>query len=134
MRKFLSQFALTPMQRVDMENFIYTQADKMLANYAGGTWASKTIGDGAVILMLPVADKKAPVTLTNYAFGGSVTTDHLTASAAFSSIVSNWYANLRYEQNKASDAMLEAVSNYGYAVRAAADKLPNSRDFFSFTD
>ena len=131
MEKFLDQFALNAMQRVDMENFIFTQADKMVEGYGGGVWTTETVG-GAVILIIP--GKGESVTLENYAYGGSVTTDRQTAGAAFSAIVSNWYIGLRYEQGRATEAMLEAASDYSYAVRSAAEKLPNPGDFYGFTD
>ena len=131
MNKFLDQFNLTPMQRVDMEQFIYGQADRMVEGYRGGVWETTEV-NGTVILLIP--GNSESVTLNNYAFGGSMTTDRLTASAAFSSIVSNWYAGLRYEQGKATDAMLEAVSEYGYNCRRICDALPNTSDFLHFID
>lgn len=131
MNKFLDQFALTPMQRVDMEAFIFTQADKMVEGYSGGMWESQTLGK-AVILVIPGSEPT--VTLNNYAFGGEMTTDRQTASAAFSALVANWYANLRYEQGRASDAMLEAASNFAYALNDAAGELPNASDFYRFID
>ena len=45
MKKFLDQFALTPMQRIDFEGFIFTQAKKMLPGYNGGMWRTKKIGN-----------------------------------------------------------------------------------------
>ena len=138
MKNFLDQFPLAGIARLDLERFIFTQADKMVGGYGGGTWATKTVGK-VIILLIPVDDKKAPVTLTNYAFGGVVTTDYLTACAAFSSIVVNWYANLRAEQGRISDRTLEAISDYAYALRgevyADAPVVPfNTSDYFSFTD
>jgi hypothetical protein len=135
MNKFLNQFNLTPMQRIDMESFIFTQADKMLEGYGGGKWASKKVGD-VWILALPV-NAKQPVTLNNYAFGGSITTDHLTASVCFSSIVTNWYMNLRAEQGRIRDENIDAIDKYASALRSfahAKDSGVNTSDFFSFLD
>lgn len=131
MKKFLDQFALTPMQRIDFEGFIFTQAEKMLPGYNGGMWRTKKIGNVS-ILLLPVSDKT--VTMNNYAFGGSMTTDHLTASAAFSSIVANWYAGLRAEQGRISDATLAAVSEFSMNLSLAADQLKNPSEFYRFID
>lgn len=130
MNKFLDQFNLTPYQRMDMENFIFTQADKMVEGYRGGTWETTKVGD-VTILVIP---GDGDITLNNYAFGGSMTADATTAGAAFSSIVSNWYAGLRYEQGKATDAMLEAVSDYGYNLKCQCEKLPNASKFLRFID
>lgn len=134
MQKFLSQFNLSPMARVDMENFIYAQADKMLEGYQGGMWESKKVGD-VWVLALPVSGER--VRLINYAFGGDITTDPLTAAACFASIVTNWYMNLRHEQGRITDAAIEGISDYagrlGDVVSAKANGI-NSRDFFNFTD
>lgn len=133
MQKFLDQFNLTPMQRVDFENFIYTQADKMLPGYRGGIWESQDIGNGVRVLVLPGEGDR--VKLVNYAFGGSMETDRLTASAAFSSCVQNWYVGLRYEQGRMTDKVLEASSNYSYNLSRAAEKgVPNPGDFYRFID
>lgn len=135
MNKFLNQFNLNPMQRVDLENFIYTQADKVLQGYGGGKWASKQLG-GVWILALPV-NPKQPVTLNNYVFGGGITTDHLTASACFSSIVTNWYMNLRAEQGRIRDENIQAIDQYARDLREAAyakDSGINTDDFWSFLD
>lgn len=131
MKKFLDQFALTPLQRIDFEGFIFTQAERMLPGYNGGMWRTKKIGNVS-ILLLPVSDKT--VTMNNYAFGGSMTTDHLTASAAFSSIVANWYAGLRAEQGRATNATLTAVSEFSMNLSLAADQLKNAGDFYQFID
>ena len=116
MNKFLDQFNLTPIERIDMEGFIFAQADRMVKGYNGGTWRSEALGDTR-ILIIPGNDD-SPVTLENYAFGGTMVTDHKTASAAFSSMVANWYANLRYEQGRARDAMLEEPKLMQPAVKA----------------
>jgi hypothetical protein len=131
MKKFLDQFALTPMQRIDFEGFIFTQAEKMLPGYNGGMWRTKKLGNVS-ILLLPVDDKT--ITLNNYAFGGYMTTDHMTASATFSSVVANWYAGLRAEQGRASDAMLQAVADYSANLSQAAEKLKNPGEFYRFID
>ena len=133
MKKFLDQFALTPMQRIDMENFIFTQADKMLPGYGGGTWRTKLIG-GVSILLLPVRDEKAAVTLENYAFGGSMTSDHVTASAAFSSIVTNWYMTLRAEQGRIRDENITAIADYASKLSRAAESLKGAAEFYRFID
>ena len=134
MQKFLSQFNLSPMARIDLESFIFTQADKMLEGYSGGNWTSKKVGD-VWVLVLPVSGDR--ITLNNYAFGGSITTDPLTAAACFSSIVANWYMNLRHEQGRITDAAIEGISNYAsrlYDAVAAKDSGMNVQDYFNFTD
>lgn len=132
MQKFLDQFALTPMQRVDMENFIYTQADRLVKGYTGGLWESHKVGN-VWILVIP-GEASEPVELCNPLSGNDITTDRLSASAAFSSAVSNWYMGLRYEQGRASDAMVEAISDYGFALSAASKELPDARAFYRFID
>lgn len=134
MQAFLDQFNLSPVARVDMENFIYTQADNMLPGYAGGTWESVQVGN-VWVLALPVEGER--VTLNNYAFGGSVTTDPLTAAACFSAIVANWYSGLRYEQGRLSGAALSSFAKFADAIADAVyakDSGVNKQDYFSFTD
>lgn len=134
MEKFLDQFNLTPMARVDLESFIYAQADKMLEGYHGGMWESQKIGDVWVLTLPGSGDN---VRLINYAFGGDIVTDPLTAAACFASIVTNWYMGLRYEQGRITDAAIESFSDYAGRLGDAVfkkDSGVNSQDYFNFID
>ena len=134
MQKFLDQFKLTPMQKVDMEAFIFAQADKMVEGYLGGMWETRDVG-GVHILIIPGTSEQ--VRLINYAFGGDIVTDRLTASAAFSSIVANWYMGLRHEQGRFPADAFQSFDTFngavGEAVYAKGSEI-NKRDFFNFTD
>ena len=133
MHKFLTQFTLSPMQRLDLEMFIFNQASRMIEGYNGGVWDSQLIGNKFIIL-IPAYAPMQRITLNNYAFGGSITTDRLTASAIFNSMVTNWYMNLRAEQNRITDAAIDAIDNFGHHLRQHAKNLPNPGDFYRFTD
>ena len=134
MNLFLKQFGLTPIQQIDLEQFVFTQADKMVGGYGGGSWHATKIG-GVYMLVLPTTDKV--ITLTNYVHGGGVDTDHRTASAAFTSIVVNWYWNLRGEQGRLTTAQHEAFDTFSRKLRDAVysdgSKVTTS-DYFNFTD
>lgn len=134
MQKFINQFDLSPLMAMQLENFIFRMADDMVQGYNGGSWRTKTV-DGITILLIPDAAKE--VTLDNRAMGGSVTTDHLTASAAFTSLVTNWYwngnvKNLSFSSNK-------AFHDFHFGLRDAiysdtpSTKI-NTNDYHSFTD
>lgn len=131
MHKFLTQFALTPMQRLDLETFIFNQASRMIEGYNGGFWETVLLGNKHIVI-IPVSGDN--ITITNYVHGGSITTDAKTASVIFNSMVTNWYMNLRAEQGRISDATIEAIDNFGQYLSQQAKNLPNPRDFYSFTD
>jgi hypothetical protein len=136
MDKFLDQFDIPGMLRVRFEQFIFRQADQMVEGYCGGNWESRDIG-GVRILLIPSADTSKQEHLTNQVFGGGVRTDHLTASAAFTSVVTNWFWHMvaekgvigEKEHNKFMafhEGMKDAVYKKGSGI--------NQRDYFEFTD
>jgi hypothetical protein len=134
MNLFLKQFGLTPVQRIGFEQFIFAQADKMVEGYGGGKWSATKIG-GVYMLVLPVSEKT--VTLNNYAFGGGIDADQYTASAAFTSVVVNWFWHLRAEQGRLTDAQHEAFDTFSRKLRDAVysdGSKVNTSDFFQFTD
>lgn len=132
MKQFLNQFVLSPMQRIDFEMFIFGQASQMIKGYNGGQWESRKFGD-VFVLNIPAGGDT--VTVNNYVFGGEITTDHLTASVIFCSMVTNWYMGLRAEQGRFTDANIESFSEYGERLKDHSGKLPDhGAAFFRFID
>lgn len=133
MRKFLTMLGLSEMQKIDFERFVFTQADNMLPGYKGngGVWEAQELGN-TIILMLPVPDGE--VTLYNYMSGNEIKTDRVTASAAFSVLVVNWFLNLRYEQGRLSDASLAKLTDAYHLLRGNIGNVPDASAFFDFTD
>jgi len=132
MKKFMNQFNLNPILRMQFESFVYRVADKMVIDYDGGVWKSKTVGD-TVILIIPYTGM---VKLHNHLSGATVETDQVTASAAFTYLVVNWFWNMVAE--KISDASNDAFEKCFYAIRDAAyaddSKIIDKNAFYTFTD
>lgn len=139
MKNFLAQFkAMHPaMKHMDFEGFIFTQAEKMFPGYARGQWGSTKIGK-VWVLDAPVGfNGRGKIELNNYAFGGGIETDPLTANAAFTACVVNWYWGMRSEQGRITGPLHNEFDNFSRALRdsvyADGSKL-NTSDYFSFTD
>lgn len=135
MEKFLNQFNLTPMQRINFEAFIFRAADHLVKGYYGGVWESRNIG-GALVLMIPGKDDQQ-FTLTVEMSGNVVTTTRLTASAAFTCLVTNWFWNMN--ANKLDDGANAAFQDKHYALRDAVygDQSTHgivTDDYFTLTD
>lgn len=133
MQKFLKQFNLSPMMNLRFESFIFNLADKMVVGYGGGMWKTKQI-DGQSILLLPV---DGPVVLSSPMSGTSVTTDHITASAAFTYLAINWFWN--NVTDTISDDSNGKFSEIYFGIRNSvfADKPTvkfDTQAFFDFTD
>ena len=141
MKNFLAQFKAMPaaVKFMDFENFIYTQASKMLEGYGGGQWGSKKVG-GVWVLALPVKpNANGKIVLNNYAFGGGIETDADTAGAAFTACVVNWYWNMRSEQGRISGPLHAEFESFHRGLRDAvwADNPThkiNTGDYHDFTD
>lgn len=131
MEKFLNQFKLSPLHRVAMETFIFSQADTLVKGYCGGFWGDDHI-DSLVFLTIP--HNIGPITLYNPLSGTTIDTDPLTASAIFTFIVVNWYWNLQTEH--LSDETNSAFFGWYFAFRDAVydSNLVNTNDFHTFTD
>lgn len=131
MIKFIAQFKLSPMTHVMFESFIYRVADKMIDGYNGGMWETKTVGK-TVILLIP-ADGK--VKLKNQLSGSTVETDQVTASAAFTYLVVNWFWNevagdISDKSNELFDKCFFAIRDAVYADNSEFDHSA----FYNFTD
>jgi hypothetical protein len=132
MKQFLNQFPLSAMQRIDLEMFIFGQASRMIDGHVGGQWESQKFGK---VWITVIPGNEPAVRLVNYACGGELTSDRLTASVAFCSLVTNWYMGLRYEQGRFSDANIESFADYADRLKDHAKTLPdNGVPFFRFID
>lgn len=134
MEKFLDQFNLNPFQRLDFEAFVFRAADAMVEGYMGGSWESREI-NGVRILIIPGSEES--VKLNNPEGFGSVTTDRLTASAAFTCCINNWFWNAK--TSVLSEAANEAFhkAHFGLRDMVYADNAThgiNTNDYHSFTD
>lgn len=134
MQKFLDQFNLTPYMALNFEQFIFRMADDMIEGYSGGNWGTMTVGK-VVILLIPHDGER--ITLNNKVMGGTVETDRVTASAAFTSIVVNWFWNMLTESM--SDIENQSFNGFHYDLRDEVysddpEHTINTSDYFSFTD
>lgn len=118
MQAFLDQFsnkAINGYQAVQFESLIFNMADKMIEGYKGGNWESMKIGK-TTILVIP---GNAPtVTLHNQMSGTSITTDRLTASAAFTALVTNWYWHFIAGRNELSSTGYKVFQRHYESLRA----------------
>lgn len=139
MQKFMNQFAaLSPALLFQFDCFIYSRGVKALGRTAG-LWESKEIG-GVHMLLLGENDVKPDhgdkFKFFNEMTGDTNYTDRVTASAAFTLMVVNWFWNLHSE--KMGDAANEAFERVYFALKAGVyeDKAAgiNTRDFFNITD
>lgn len=135
MEKFLKQFKLTPMQRIMFESFIFRAADRNIKGYMGGSWESMELAPGIVILLIPAKDDEQ-VTLTVELSGNTVTTDRVTASAAFTSLVANWFwhtvhGQASMESNMAFEQQYHGLRN---AVYDDTTHNINTDDYYTLTD
>lgn len=135
MQKFLNQFfPNNTMLALNMENFIFTQADKMIDGYNGGSWKSQEF-NGVTILTIPGDAEQ--VTVAVAMSGNEATTDRLTASAAFTSLVVNWFWHL-YARSM-NEEQFAAFDNFHQALRDAVysdnpEAPVNVDTYFTLTD
>ena len=135
MQKFLDQFfPNSPMLALNFENFIFTQADKMVEGYNGGSWVAQEV-NGVTILTIPGSADK--VTIMSPMSGIEITTDRLSASAAFTSLVVNWFWHL-YVRSM-NETQFAAFDNFHHALRNAVyaddpETKLNTDDFYTLTD
>ena len=119
MEKFLDQFGLAPMQRVQFEMFVFSMADKMVGGYCGGVWETREV-NGVHMLLIP-EDATKRVQLKAFEFNGDwfavdLETDHATASATFTVMVLTWFWNSRAssltaDQHDKFGRVYEAIGN-----------------------
>lgn len=132
MEKFIAQFKMTPMQALMFEQFIFRMADKVIDGYNGGMWGEQTLGK-TLILTIPANGDRVGI---HNVFGGeTVTTDPLTASAAFTSLVNNWFWNEYAE--KLSNTSNKAFEKAHHGLRRDAFSTGNGvnhNDMFTITD
>lgn len=131
MQKFLDQFKLGVMQALRLEAYIFACADEKVAGYHGGQWDSAVI-DSVTILMIP---GEGDATLS--AAYSDVTTDRLTASVAFTSLVVNWWWH--HNNDTLTEAQQDAFYNYHHALRDMvyddnAKHTINKSHYFNITD
>ncbi len=135
MQQFLDQFVPgNIMLAINFENFIFNQASKMIAGYQGGNWESKEV-DGVRILVIP--GNATEHTLFVEMSGNQVTTDKDTASAAFTSLVVNWFWHVYANSMKESEHDLFNTFHHGLrnAVYSDTPAIPfNTDDFYTLTD
>ena len=129
MEKFLDQFNVTPMQRVQFEMFVFGMADKIVGGYCGGMWETREV-NGVQMLLIP-ADETARVDLKAFDFGGDmfaldITTDHATASAIFTVMVTTWYWNMHV--TRLSDDSQRQFSRVHEGIGDAVYKKANGYD------
>jgi hypothetical protein len=134
MEKFLDQFGLTPMQRVNFEQFVFGMADRMVGGYCGGMWETREV-NGVHMLLIP-EDETKPVQLKAFKYGEDMfavdlETDHATASATFSVMVTTWYWNINV--NRLSDDAQEKFSRVYEAIGNAVHKKSNGFDTRSYS-
>lgn len=117
MKKFNDQFKLTPGMLFAFDNFIYSGSVSILGR-ASGYWNVKTV-NGVVMLMLGDNDKTNGVgdrvEFFNPLTGDKTMTDRVTASAAFTLMMVNWFWNRHAE--RFDDATNEAFERVYYALR-----------------
>lgn len=133
MQAFLAQFKLRPMMAFHLEQFILRNADRIVQGYTGGMWDDALVKK-AKITLIPGKDDEQ-VTIHNIMGGGSITTDRLTASAAFVCCVVNWFWNMYTD--KMTDKENAAMSKFYHALRDnvyGKNSGVNTDDYFSFTD
>lgn len=127
MQKFLSQFKLSPMMTMLLEAHIFNVASRKVKGYNGGVWESKTLGKVEILLIPGEGD------VTMSAAYSDVTTDRLTASAGFSSLVANWFWHSYAESmTKAQNAAFE--KHYNAMRRLGTQHGLNMDDYFTLTD
>lgn len=134
MEKFLNQFKLAPMMRVKFENFIFRAADALVVGYSGGFWNDDHVGKSCI---LAIPTNEPTITLRNERAGTEVTTDPLTASAAFTALVVNWFwnansANIGDEANDEFSTFWHALCDDVYDDKSGNGI--NKDDYFTFTD
>lgn len=115
MQKFLDQFFTgNTMMALNMEIFIFQQAGKVVEGYNGGNWTSQEI-NGARILNIPGSAEQHTINVEMS--GNSVTTDKVSASAAFTSLIVNWFWHV-YARSMTTEEF-ERFSKYHYTLRDA---------------
>ena len=138
MQKFLDQFNLNPMQRVQFEMFIFGMADKMVGGYCGGVWETREV-NGSHMLLIP-EDETARIELNSFEYGGDrfaedIKTDHATASATFTVMVTTWYWNMNHA--RLSDDSQRQFSKVHENIANGVRKKANGYDvasYFRYTD
>lgn len=136
MEKFLDQFGLDGMQRVRFEQFVFDMADKMVGGYYGGFWETQEV-NGVHMLLIPQKDTATPVQLKAFEYGGDmfaqdIETDHATASATFTTMVTTWFWNMHASrltdaQHEKFGHVHEVIGNAVYKKGAGFDAVAYSR-------
>lgn len=133
MKSFLSQFHISGMQKIRLEQFIYNLADQMIQGYNGGRWPAAKFGK---VSCLTIPGNDATVTLSSPLSGVSVTTDRNTASVIFSFMVTAWFWERHSETM--NDVISEAFSTVYNTIKdqvySTDNKKIDSNAFFRFTD
>lgn len=127
MQKFLDQFKLNPIQQLQLESFIFNVASNKVKGYNGGMWETQTLGK-VEILLIP---GEGEVTMS--AAYSDVTTDRLTASAGFSSLVANWFWHA-YAETMTDGQNAAFEKHYNAMRRLGTQHGLNMDDYFTLTD
>jgi hypothetical protein len=132
MQQFLAQFKLRPMMAFHLEQLVFRMADKMVQGYTGGQWDDAKLGK-LKIISIPATGE---VTLNNPMSGQSITTDSVTASAAFLHVVVTGFWNMHSDKmtEKENEALGKFYDNMRAAVYGRNSHGVNVDHFYSFTD
>lgn len=129
---FISQFNLDPAMGFRFDIYAKEMAAQKVVGYNGGQWDTTTI-NGLTILLLPCDGED----ITIRAAYSNITADRLTASAAFTCLLVNWFWN--HYTESLTDEQNERFHNFYFALRDAvyADNKTHTIDtskYFNITD